>query len=358
MNIGYFISSHGFGHASRACAVIEKLTKIGDTNFFIFTTTPEWFFQNSLSLPYDYIETQTDVGLIQTNPFIEDMDKTIKALEIFLPFSDIRYAEFLRFISKIKLDLILCDISPFGLWIAEKLGVPSILVENFTWDWIYEHYLERYPKLNGHISFLREIYQLPKMHFTCEPYCEISKNSIIVSPVFRGTRSSREKIRKQLRLSDEDLLVLVTMGGIPIDHHDGKIFVSTDNLKFLFPVNNPNAIIDNDNIIFLSHNHPYFHPDLVNASDLVIGKLGYSTVAEVYSHTKPFLFIGRKNFRESSVLEKFVREELISDEIEVNSIFSLQTLDKIQNLISTTKIKNQPINGADQIANIIHDKFF
>ncbi|PKO07510.1 MAG: hypothetical protein CVU41_02120 [Chloroflexi bacterium HGW-Chloroflexi-3] len=330
---------------------------IGDTKFFIFTTTPEWFFQNSLSFQYEYIETQTDVGLIQTNPFIEDMDKTINALEIFFPFSDIRHAEFLRYVSKIKLDLILCDISPFGLWIAEKLGIPSILVENFTWDWIYEYYQDRYPKLNGHISLLREIYQLPKMHFTCEPYCKISKNSIIVSPVFRESRSSREEIRRQLRLSDEDLLVLVTMGGIPIDHHNGNIFLSTGNLKFLFPVNNPNAIIDNENIIFLSHNHPYFHPDLVNASDLVIGKLGYSTVVEVYSHAKPFLFIGKKNFRESSVLEKFVREEIISDEIEVNNLFSLHTLNKIQNLISTTKTKNQPINGADQIVNIIRNEY-
>lgn len=358
MNIGYFISSHGFGHASRACAVIEKLTKVGNTKLFIFTTSPDWFFRNSLSFPFEYFETKTDVGLIQSNPFIEDMDKTIEALEKFLPFSKVRYAEFLRFIYKKKLDLILCDISPLGLWIAEKLGIPSILVENFTWDWIYEYYQERYPKLNDHISLLREIYQLPKMHFTCEPYCEISENSIIVSPVFRETRSSRETIRRQLRISDDEVLVLVTMGGIPIDHYGGNIFLRTGNLKFLFPVNNPNAIIENENIIFLPHNHPYFHPDLVNASDLVIGKLGYSTVTEVYSHTKPFLFIGRKNFRESSVLEKFVRKEIISDEIEVNNIFSMQSLDKIQNLISTSKIKNQPINGAHQIANLIQNKFF
>lgn len=358
MNIGYFISSHGYGHASRACAVMEKLSVVGYTNFFIFTKTPIWFFQNSLSFQFEYIETQSDVGLEQENPFVEDIEKTIKILDNFLPFSFNQHEKFLQFITEINLDLIICDISPFGLWVAEELGIPSILIENFTWDWIYEYYLEQYPKLDGYISLLREIYQLPKMHFTCEPNCEISKNSIVVSPVFRETRSKREKIRMQLCLNDRDRLVLVTMGGIPIDHHDENLMFNTGNVKYLFPINNVNAKIDNKNIILLPHNHPYFHPDLVNASDLVIGKLGYSTVAEVYSISKPFLFIGRKNFRESNILEKFAREKMFSNEIELTNIFSLQTFELLQEMISKTINKNQSINGADQIAIKIREKYF
>ena len=358
MNIGYFISSHGFGHASRACAVMDKLSKVDHTKFFIFTTTPDWFFKNSLSFPYEYIETQTDVGLIQATPFTENIDKTIKALEKYLPFSEDRNEEFLLLISEKKLDLILCDISPFGLWVAEKLGVPSILIENFTWDWIYENYLEQYPKLGDFISILQEFYQSPKMHFTCEPYCVLSRNSIIVSPVFREPRSSKQKIRRQLGLNDKDQLILVTMGGIPIEQIDGNITTISGNIKFLIPIKNTNTNPGAENIIYLSHKHPYFHPDLVNASDLVIGKLGYSTVAEVYSLGKPFLFIGRKNFRESRVLEKFVRENMISDDIELNDIFSLQTIEKIRELISKTNCKKPPVNGADQIVNIIKNKCY
>ncbi len=358
MNIGYFVSSHGYGHASRACAVMDKLYTIGDTNFFIYTTTPEWFFQNSLSFPYDYIETQTDVGLIQTDPFHEDIEKTIKALEKFLPFCNNRYGKFLENISKRNLDLILCDISPFGLWVADQLGVPSILIENFTWDWIYEYYQHQYTQLDGYISILRKIFHLPRIHFTCEPYCERLKSSIIVSPVFRETRTSKEEIRNQLCISHKDLLVLVTMGGIPIDHHKENLFIKSGDIKFLFPINIANPNHENENIIFLPHNHSYFHPDLVNASDLVIGKLGYSTVTEVYSRAKPFLFIGRRNFRESSVLEKFVREKMVSDEIELNQIFTSKTIVNIQNLISKTNSKKQPINGADQIVKIIRDKFY
>jgi uncharacterized protein (TIGR00661 family) len=358
MNIGYFVSSHGYGHASRACAVIDKLYTKGDINLSIFTQTPEWFFQNSLSFPFEYIEMQTDVGLIQADPFTEDIEKTTIALEKFFPFSDNKYDEFLSSISKRNLDLILSDISPLGLWVADKLGVPSILIENFTWDWIYDYYLNHYTQLGGYISILRNIYQLPKLHFTCEPYCIRPKNSIIVSPVFREIRTSKREIRNQLGLNEKDFLVLITMGGIPIDHHEDNFFLNTGNIKFLFPINNVETKLDNENFIFLPHNHPYFHPDLVNASDIVIGKLGYSTVTEVHSLTKPFLFIGRKNFRESNVLENFVREKMVSDEIELNQLFSSNTVEKIQNLIAISKSKKQPINGADQIANVIRNKYF
>jgi hypothetical protein len=40
-HIAYFISPHGFGHASRAAAVMEALYKIESSiRFEIFTTTP------------------------------------------------------------------------------------------------------------------------------------------------------------------------------------------------------------------------------------------------------------------------------------------------------------------------------
>jgi uncharacterized protein (TIGR00661 family) len=358
MNIGYFVSSHGYGHASRACAVMHKLYISGDTNFFIFTTTPEWFFKNSLTFPFEYIETQTDVGLIQADPFHEDIETTLKALEKFLPFSHNRYGKFLDNISKRKFDLIVSDISPLGLWVADQLEVPSVLIENFTWDWIYEYYLPQYTQLEDYISILRKIFRLPNLHFTCEPYCEKSIKSIIVPPVYRETRTSKEEIRNQLCLKDEDLLELVTMGGIPVEHHEENLFLNNSDIKFLFPINNANLNQENEKIIFLPHNHSYFHPDLVNASDLVIGKLGYSTVTEVYSLAKPFLFIGRKNFRESGVLEKYVREKMVSDEIKLNQIFTSKTLVKIHNLISKTKNKEQPLNGSDQIVKIIRNKFY
>jgi hypothetical protein len=336
---------------------MSKLWKMHPISFYIFTSTPEWFFKNSNLFPFEYIQIQTDVGLVQLTPFEEDIEKTVIALEEFIPFSKTKYESFIHSLSQMNLDLILCDISPLGLWVAEQLAIPSVLIENFTWDWIYENYLNDYPVLNKFSPIIKEIFQFPDLHFSCEPYCCNSENSIKVAPVFREPKSEREKIRKQLGIKENEELILITMGGIPIDKIGENNFLIPDNLKFLIPVNNIYNHLSTKNIIYLPHNHPYFHPDLVNASDLVIGKLGYSTIAEVYSLNKPFLYIGRESFRESKILEKFVLEHLIAEEVNQASIFSLETLEKIQNSFSKTKIINSPINGAYQIAETVLNNY-
>jgi hypothetical protein len=55
-----------------------------------------------------------------------------------------------------------------------------------------------------------------------------------------------------------------------------------------------------------------YHPDLVRAADAVIGKAGYSTVAEVYQADVPFGCVSRAGFREAPVLEAFAGHELRS----------------------------------------------
>ncbi|MEZ4565569.1 MAG: hypothetical protein R2860_00925 [Desulfobacterales bacterium] len=78
INLAYFVSSHGFGHAARSCAVMNAIFKRWPfVRFDIFTRTPEWFFKNSLAAPFVYHSCVTDVGLVQTDPLHFDPDKTI-----------------------------------------------------------------------------------------------------------------------------------------------------------------------------------------------------------------------------------------------------------------------------------------
>jgi UDP-N-acetylglucosamine:LPS N-acetylglucosamine transferase len=53
----------------------------------------------------------------------------------------------------------------------------------------------------------------------------------------------------------------------------------------------------------------FYHPDLVQASDVVIAKAGYSTVAEAYQIGVPIGVVPRPSFRESDVIADFVRRE-------------------------------------------------
>ena len=76
-HIGWVVSSHGFGHAARSCAVIEALWRLQagrlepQVNVTIFGRTPPWFFEQSLGVPgengdYELVDVETDLGLVQT----------------------------------------------------------------------------------------------------------------------------------------------------------------------------------------------------------------------------------------------------------------------------------------------------
>ena len=83
--IAYFVSEHGFGHAARASAIIEKLLITGKFQFYIFSQVPKWFFENSYPGILNYKPVRADIGLIQSDPFHEDLGKTIDHLENLYP---------------------------------------------------------------------------------------------------------------------------------------------------------------------------------------------------------------------------------------------------------------------------------
>ena len=85
--IAFFVSSHGFGHASRSCAVMQALReKQPALGLRVYTETPEWFFRDAVG-DVDYRQLRTDVGLVQRSPLKEDIPATLKKLAQFMPFS-------------------------------------------------------------------------------------------------------------------------------------------------------------------------------------------------------------------------------------------------------------------------------
>ncbi|TNF77411.1 MAG: hypothetical protein EP299_04745 [Acidobacteria bacterium] len=139
--IAYFVSPHGFGHAARSVAVMEALRALRpDTRIEIFTTVPAWFFEDSGLSPITLHPVLTDVGLVQTSSLEEDPAATARALADFLPFTDGRVTRLAETVEAAGCRLLVTDISPLGPAVAARAGIPGVLVESFTWDWIYRGY--------------------------------------------------------------------------------------------------------------------------------------------------------------------------------------------------------------------------
>ena len=114
------------------------------------------------------------------------------------------------------------------------------------------------------------------------------------------------------------------------------------------------------NVSLLPQRGPFFHPDLIAASDAVVGKAGYSTLAEVYAAGVPFGYIPRKIFPESVVLSQFIDREMPSLKIEEDEFFEGPWTRRLPNLLRMKKQGaeengNPRSNGADAIAGFLQD---
>jgi hypothetical protein len=315
-SVAFFISSHGFGHAARACAVIESLHQlIPSLKIHIFTQVPAWFFTESLQGDFSYHDTWTDIGLVQKTPLEEDPAATLEELARCLPFASDRVDSLTRKMKGLECRIVICDIAPLGIAVARSAGLPSVLIENFTWDWIYAAFAEEWQDFGEHITYLRELFALVDYHIQTRPVCKPSPAAVLtVDPVSRKPRSTRAAIRRQLGIPADTPLVLLSMGGIRHSYRDLGYLRDIQGCHFIVPGGLENERLEG-NLILLPHHCRWYHPDLVQASDIVIGKAGYSTVAEAFNSGTSFGFIQRPRFRESEVMSAFVLEKMNGVEI-------------------------------------------
>ena len=325
--------------------------------FHLYTTVPEWFFADSLIQSWTYHACVTDIGMVQKTALQEDVDATLEQLARFIPFPAgqvLRLADEMR---ALNVNLILCDISPLGLQAAAQAGLPAVLIENFTWDWIYSGYADKVDQFKPFVNYLRNLFSLATVHIRTAPYCDVTPADLIAAPVSRRPRSSRDETRNRLGIAPGQRAVLVTMGGIA----DKWDFIGLCRLYpqtlFVIPAGAERELRV-ANIHYLPHHHSFFHPDLVTACDAVIGKVGYSTIAETYWAGIPFGYISRQGFRESAEMTRFIRANMPGLEI-FQEEFELGVWpDRIGDLLQLNPVWRAGENGAGQIAEYLAGRGF
>ena len=355
LSIAYFISPHGYGHATRAAGVMEALNALDPaTHFEIFTEVPSWLFEDSLSGDFGYHALLTDIGLVQRTPLHADIPETIERLNHFLPFDASKIRDLASRVKTLGVGLIICDIAPMGILVAQEAGIPSLLIENFTWDWIYEGFLRQDGRIGDYIRYLKGVFDTAQFHIQTEPVCHHQRVDLITSPVSRKPKTPSREIRKRLGIPPDNKAILITMGGIEEQYNFLARLATQREAHFVIP-GASKKVERHGNLVLLPHHSDYYHPDLMNASDAVVGKVGYSTLAEVYHAGLPFGYVARKGFRESQKLVSFIENQMNGLPITEDRFYGCGWLSSFPDLLALPRINRQEPNGAEQVAHFIHN---
>jgi hypothetical protein len=351
--ISCFISPHGFGHAAREAAIMAALhQQMPDVEFDLFTHVPTEFFHDSQIGPFQYYPLLSDIGLVQLDALHEDVPATIQRLNSELPFNDDLIASTADLLKQLNTALVLCDISPLGILIAEAAGIPSVLIENFTWDWIYRGYAETHPDILPHADYLGNCFERASYHVQTQPVCNVGSPDLTTTPIGRQPHNSPAATRQKLDIPKERKLVLISMGGIPEEHAFVESLVNMPEVDFLLP-GIGDTLTRQQNVLTLPHHSDLYHPDLVNASDCVIGKVGYSTIAEVYHAGVPFGYVSRPHFRESPPLAEYIQTHIPSLPISVTEFRSGEWIQSLPKLLAMERKASALPNGANKAVELI-----
>ncbi len=350
LRIGYCITAHGLGHAARAAAIMEALDRLLDVEFVVVGAVPAWFFAGSGIRLAALHPLQADVGLVQSSALREEMAATREALDRFYPLKP----EFVGQVASLFAGcrLLLSDIAPLGIEAAARLGIPSVLVENFTWDWIYEGYLDRWPALAPHVESLAAVYRRADYHLQTEPVCRESDCDLRVAPVSRAPRRPAEDIRRLLRVEQGQRMVLVTMGGIGGEPLNPAPMLARPEQVFVLPGSPVEGVTIRENLRLLPLDSGLHHPDLIAAADVVVAKVGYSTLAEVHAAGTPLAYVCRPDFPESAPLARFIDRTMTGTEIALSRFLDGAWVEDLDRLAGAGKDGRRG-NGAPDAARFL-----
>ena len=352
MEIACFITPHGFGHATRMTAVLEALQeRIPHLHPHLFTTVPKSLFAESLQ-HFSYHPLPCDIGLVQKDGLRADIPATIKVLQKFLPFDPLLLAKLADQIQGCQ--LVLCDIAPIGIAVARIAGIQSVLIENFTWDWIYKAYLQDNPGLRPAMEYLAAQYRQAGVHIRCQPSCGTMRGDLECGPIFRRIRTERTELRKKL-LCGNRKVVLISMGGINIELPFIDQLADCKEAFFILAGQKTSHRLQ-DTVLLLARESGFYHPDLINGSDLVICKRGYSTITECAQAGDSRVTVGRARFPESEILETYSRNILNGQTLEQEEFFSGSWIKQLDQLYSPALQRpSQALNAARDVAKYLYE---
>jgi hypothetical protein len=135
----FFISGHGFGHASREVEIINALGGLAPAlRIIVRSAVSPSLLERTVKVRYELRSGSCDTGIIQSTSVAHDDQATVREAVHFYSAFDERIEAETRALENDAVGVIVGDIPPLAFEVASRLNVPSIAIANFTWDWIYE----------------------------------------------------------------------------------------------------------------------------------------------------------------------------------------------------------------------------
>ena len=357
MIIVYYVSGHGFGHATRSFEVIRALHRQRpEAQIAVRSGVPRWFVERSLGDAVTIVHADSDVGIIQIDSLELDADATARAAAAFYATFDARAAHEAEWLRHTGADIVIGDVPPLAFAAAHLAGLPSVAISNFTWDWIYAAYPAMHQQAPEVVPTIARAYSRTTLGLRL-PFSgglETMPDVRDIPLVARQSRLGRGATRRLLGLDDERPLVLASFGGHGARIDFARVVTDSDVTLILTDHEAHEAVppaLAARLRRFTSHElaaHGVRYEDLVAAVDVVASKPGYGIVSECIANRASLLYTERGHFAEYEVLVRGMSSALRTRFIDREQVRDGRWGEAIAAILAQpVPIETMPIDGAD-----------
>ncbi len=363
----YYISGHGFGHASRSIEVVNALQVAApERPIHIRTAAPRWLFDLTVRGPFSFEVVATDPGVVQRDSLSLDAEETVRRANRHVEDLPALAAQEAAFLKHAEAAFVVADIPPLALEAARLAGVPAMAIGNFTWDWIFRDY----PGGGGAADALGEVYRRGGRAFRlplCGGFATIPE---VVDLPFIARRAQHAPAATRARLGlPEGRLALVSFGGYGVSGIDLDALSRTEGWSLLVSASVPfgpgggtlgqaaarGALHPLDEPAMYAMGLRY--EDVVAAVDVVVTKPGYGIISECVANDTALVYTERGHFIEYDVLVEEMPRYLRCAYLSQTELLAGRWQAALDTVVDLAPPATRPaVNGAEVAARWILDQ--
>ena len=304
VTVAFYISGHGFGHASREVEIINALhVARPGWRIVIRSAVSPALLARSVKGPYHLVEGPCDTGIMQRSSVEHDDEATVRAALEFYSTFDARVEAEARMLRALGVTLIVADIPPLALAAGARLGIPAVAIANFTWDWIYETHPGFLPAGADTLETIRAAYRSAALALEL-PFAggfDIFTDVRQLPLVARRPTQGRAITRRHFGLPETGRIALLSFGGYGLPELDLAAIDCRDHWTIATTDQTSPGATAMPHVRFISSATlapgMVRYEDLVAAVDVVITKPGYGIISECVAAGTPMVYTSRGHFR-------------------------------------------------------------
>lgn len=344
------ISGHGFGHVAQTAPILNLLPgRMPQLHLTVRSAVPLSHLRSRIHVPFDHLPSEGDIGMVMSSALDVRVKESRAVYQAFHADWDARVTDEARLLRDLDADMVFSNVGYLPLAGAQRAGIANAALCSLNWADIYSHYCGD----DAIAAQIRSCYANADVFLRTTPGMGMADlpNLVPVAPIAAVGKNRRDELNRRLRLSKDEKLVLVSMGGIasrlPIER-----WPRIDGVRWL--VQESWQVAHADAIVLESV--PVSFNDLLSSCDVLLCKPGYGSFAEAACSGTPVLYVDRPDWPEAPALVDWLQQHGVCREVSRTRLDSGDIAPDLSALWTVPQVVAPIPDGAARVADWLTDR--